>query len=167
MKFSVQDITPDFMEALKAVMAVAQRRRKPTCWAYLAAKEYFEVKGLYLPRVAPEDKELRALNILSEMHEEELYLRAASQLPAFKGGMETVIGYAGKYMLRAFGVTLREKHTTLADSSSKGQAFSPIRNLHSHESTNHPSNREVLLEIQRLRQEIHSALQPNATRLSA
>lgn len=167
MKLSLQDITPDFMDALKAVMAVAQGRRQPTCWGYLGAGDFFQTKGLCLPRVAPRDKELSALNLLSEMHDQELYQRPMHQLPAFKGGMDTVIGYAGKYLLRAFGATLRERYTTLTDGSSKGLAFSPIRNLHDHESGNHPTNREVLMEIQRLRQEVHALLQPNAPRLSA
>lgn len=148
-------------------MAVAQGRRQPTCWGYLGAREYFLAKGLCLPRVAPQDKELRALNILSEMHGGELYLRAANQLPAFKGGMDTVIGYASEYLSRAFGAKLQESHNTPAEGSSKRLSSSPIRKLHDHEPATHPSNQEVLLEIQRLRQEIHSMLQRNLARLSA
>jgi len=163
MKLSLHDITPDFMDALKTVMAVAQGRRPSTCWGYLGANAYFEAKGLSLPCLAPTDKELSALNLLSEMHEEGLYLRPANQLPAFKGGMDTVIGYAGKYMLRAFGVAFQERPIVPV----KGNERSSIRQLHDHESPVPPTMQEVMLEIQRLRQEVLALLQPNATRLTA
>lgn len=163
MNLTLQDINPDFMDSLRAVIAVAQRRRTPTCWRYLGASAYFEAKGLSLPCVVPKDKELLALNLLSEIHAEGLYLRPASRLPAFKGGMDTVIGYAGKYMLRAFGVAL-QKHPIVPV---KGNERSSVRQLHDHEPPAQPTMQEVLLEIQRLRQEMHTLLQPNATRLTA
>ncbi|MFK8161431.1 MAG: hypothetical protein AB8H12_03125 [Lewinella sp.] len=163
MNLSLQDINPDFMNSLRAVMAVAQGRRQPSCWGYLGATAYFDAKGLRLPSIVPKDKELRALNLLSEMHKTGLYLRPANQLPAFKGGMDTVIGYAGSYLFRAFGVQLQERPSAPI----KEKERSSIRHLQDQDFLSPPTIQEVLLEIQRLRQEVHTLLQPNAARLSA
>lgn len=163
MTLCLQDIDHDFLTALKTAMAVMQRRRQPTCWGYLGAREYFNGKGLSLPRAIPQDKELRALHVLAEMGDQVHLSRPANSLPAFKGGMDAVIGYASKYLSRAFGASLREGPSVISPPVVKSQ----IRSLPGNKTLGNPTTRELMVEIQRLRQEMKSVIDRKSGRFFA